>query len=126
MSFGENLRMIRKEKGLSQEDLAELLEVSRQAISKWEMDMGYPEVEKLLILANTLHVSLDDLMFSKKENIQEKKMITGSIVIKSPHQGTITTCNKVVRSNQMIGNKNSPKYALFAVDSNHVSFWGEA
>ncbi|MBE6115166.1 MAG: helix-turn-helix transcriptional regulator, partial [Erysipelotrichaceae bacterium] len=48
MSFGENLRMIRKEKGLSQEDLAELLEVSRQAISKWEMDMGYPEVEKLL------------------------------------------------------------------------------
>ena len=42
MGFAENLRELRKERGLSQEDLAELLDVSRQAVSKWEQGMGYP------------------------------------------------------------------------------------
>lgn len=49
MSFAEHLRQIRKEKGLSQEDLAELLDVSRQAVSKWEQGAGYPEVETAFI-----------------------------------------------------------------------------
>ena len=40
MSFAERLKQIRKEKGLSQEDLAELLDVSRQAVSKWEQGAG--------------------------------------------------------------------------------------
>ena len=48
MSFSENLKQIRKEHHLSQEELAELLDVSRQAVSKWEQGQGYPEVEKLL------------------------------------------------------------------------------
>ena len=42
MSFGENLKQIRKERGLTQENLAELMEVSRQAVSKWEQGEGYP------------------------------------------------------------------------------------
>ena len=62
MSFAESLKQIRKEKGLSQEDLAELLDVSRQAVSKWEQRAGYPEVEKLLLLSNRLNISLDSLM----------------------------------------------------------------
>ena len=48
MSFAENLKQIRKEHGYSQEELAELLDVSRQAVGKWENGQGYPEVEKLL------------------------------------------------------------------------------
>ena len=51
MSFAENLKSIRKERNLSQEDLAEILDVSRQAVSKWELGDGYPEVEKLLLLS---------------------------------------------------------------------------
>ena len=62
MSFAENLQAFRKKNGLTQEDLAELLGVSRQAVSKWEQGDGYPEVEKLLILADKLGVSLDALM----------------------------------------------------------------
>ena len=62
MSFAENLQAFRKKNGLTQEDLAELLGVSRQAVSKWEQGDGYPEVEKLLILAEKLGVSLDALM----------------------------------------------------------------
>ena len=61
MSFSDNLKHVRKEKQLSQEELAFMLEVSRQAVSKWELGEGYPEVEKLIILAKKLHVSLDYL-----------------------------------------------------------------
>ncbi len=46
MTFGEKLKAIRKEKGYSQEEMAGLLDVSRQAISKWESDRGMPEIEK--------------------------------------------------------------------------------
>ena len=51
MSFSENLQVIRKNNQLTQEELAELLGVSRQAVSKWELGEGYPEVDKLLILS---------------------------------------------------------------------------
>ena len=52
MSFAENLKQLRKDKQLSQEELAEILDVSRQAVSKWEQGMGYTEVEKLLLLSS--------------------------------------------------------------------------
>ena len=48
MTFGEKLFHLRKEKGLSQEALAEQVGTTRQAISKWENDQGYQETEKLL------------------------------------------------------------------------------
>ena len=54
MGFSDNLKTIRKEKNLSQEELAELLGVSRQAVSKWELGDGYPEAEKLLIMAKNM------------------------------------------------------------------------
>ena len=59
MSFGDNLRTIRKQKNISQEDLASRLNVSRQAVSKWEQNSGYPEMEKLIQLSAILEVSLD-------------------------------------------------------------------
>ncbi len=55
-SFGENLKKIRRKNQLSQKDLAEMLGVSRQAVSKWELGDGYPEVDKLLILSRKLNV----------------------------------------------------------------------
>lgn len=65
MSFADNLKYIRKQRNITQEQLAEILSVSRQAISRWESGFGYPETEKLLILAKELHVSLDYL-FSER------------------------------------------------------------
>lgn len=55
--FIYNLKLIRKERNLLQEELAEMLDVSRQAVSKWEQGEGYPEVEKLLLLSNKLKKS---------------------------------------------------------------------
>lgn len=62
MSFGQRLLKLRKEKGLSQEALAEQVGTTRQAISKWENDQGYPETEKLLLLSNIFAVSTDYLL----------------------------------------------------------------
>lgn len=59
MSFAKNLKQGRNEKGLTQGGLAELLDVSRQAVSKWEQGEGYPEIEKLILLAKVLNISLD-------------------------------------------------------------------
>ena len=62
MSFAENLKLIRKERNLSQEELAEMIDVSRQAVSKWEQGDGYPEVEKLLLLSSILNISFSLLI----------------------------------------------------------------
>ena len=127
MSFAENLKQFRRERCLSQEALAEMLGVSRQAVSKWESDMGYPEVETLLLLANELNLSLDRLMSvgPAQEACEEKKMGTGSITIRSPHENIMVTCHKVMSSQKMKGGKSSPKYALFGVSLGGPFFWGE-
>ena len=62
MTFGEKLFHLRKEKGLSQEALAEQVGTTRQAISKWENDQGFPETEKLLQLSNIFEISIDYLL----------------------------------------------------------------
>lgn len=127
MSFADNLKQIRKEKKLSQEDLAELLNVSRQAVSKWEQGMGYPEVEKLLLLSEKLNVSLDSLMSAEiaRGNDINNTNVTGCITITSPYENVIVNCHKVSSSQKMKGGKKSPQYALFGFDNGHTSFWGE-
>ena len=65
MSFGENLQTLRKAKGISQEQLAERLDVSRQAVSKWESGGGYPETDKIIALCEFFGCSMDELMLGK-------------------------------------------------------------
>lgn len=62
MNFGEKLQYLRKERGLSQEELAGMLHVSRQAVSKWESQGSYPEMEKLILISDLFQVSLDYLI----------------------------------------------------------------
>ena len=62
MTFGEKIQKLRKEAGLSQEDLSYQLGVSRQAISKWERDNGYPETEKIVRMSKIFNVTLDYLL----------------------------------------------------------------
>lgn len=61
MSFSEKLQKLRKKHGLSQEGLAELLDVTRQSVSKWELGTTYPEMDKLLSMCKIFKCSLDDL-----------------------------------------------------------------
>lgn len=62
MKFGENLKNLRKLKKLSQEDLAEKVNVSRQSISKWETGEAYPEMNNLLMLCKIFHCKINDLV----------------------------------------------------------------
>ena len=62
MSFKDNLRAIRKKAGLSQEELADLMFVSRQTISKWESGTSYPSTHHILLLTRKLDCNLEDLV----------------------------------------------------------------
>ena len=126
MSFAKKLKQLRNEKQLSQEALAEILDVSRQAVSKWEQGIGYPEVEKLLLLSNKLHISLDSLMETEITQAPNtsKQHVTGKITITSPVEHVIATCHKVIASGKMSGGKSSPQYALFG-KSEGSDFFGD-
>ena len=62
MSLGTNLYQLRREKNMSQGDLADALGVSRQSVSKWETDAATPELDKLMKLSELFHVTLDELV----------------------------------------------------------------
>ena len=62
MTLGDKLAKLRKERNYTQEELADLLHVSRQAVSKWESDLAYPETDKLLQLGKLYDCSMDYLL----------------------------------------------------------------
>ena len=62
MTFGGRLQQVRKAAGLSQEQLGELVGMSRQAVSKWETDQAAPDIDKLALLCGVLGVSADELL----------------------------------------------------------------
>lgn len=66
MTLGEKLKNIRKRFGLSQEELAEIINVSRQAITKWESDIGLPDTDNLVGLSRVFGITVDYLL--NKEN----------------------------------------------------------
>ena len=66
MEFHEKLQELRKNKGITQEELAEVLYVSRTAISKWESGRGYPSIDSLKEISNYFSVTIDDLLSSEK------------------------------------------------------------
>lgn len=76
MSLGEKIKDQRKKAGLSQEQLAENLNVSRQAITKWENDKGIPDISNLIAISDEFGLSLDELI--KEDNVVKKKIISDS------------------------------------------------
>lgn len=66
MELGEKLQQLRKTRGMTQEELAEALFVSRTAISKWESGRGYPSIDSLKALSAFFSVSVDDLLSAEK------------------------------------------------------------
>ncbi|MDE6906233.1 MAG: helix-turn-helix domain-containing protein [Lachnospiraceae bacterium] len=95
MTFGEKLFKLRKEKGFSQEALAEQIGTTRQAISKWENNQGFPETEKLLQLSNIFETSIDFLLKDEKSSntVSER----GYYVSKEMATGYIANQKKICR-----------------------------
>lgn len=74
MNLSENLKKLRKEKNLSQEQLAKMLNVSRQAVSKWESGKTYPDIDNLILLRDIFNVTLDDLIVNESK-IKDEEII---------------------------------------------------
>ena len=86
MRFQEKIVRIRKEKGLSQEELAEKLGVSRQAVAKWEAGLSYPDVDNLITLSNMFQVSIDSMLRPEEDSCsynqsREKEPLTPDIIV---------------------------------------------
>lgn len=96
MNLGEKIFKLRKEKGLSQEGLAEQLGTTRQAISKWENNQGFPETEKLLQLSNVFEVSIDFLL--KDEKSEKGADEKGYYVSREMAKGYIESEKRVSRN----------------------------
>ncbi|MCI9063758.1 MAG: helix-turn-helix transcriptional regulator [Clostridia bacterium] len=73
MKLSDNLRNIRKEHNLSQEQLAEKIGVSRQAVSKWESGQSYPEMDKVLLICKLFNYNIDELMNENVKEVNETK-----------------------------------------------------
>ena len=75
MDFGDKLKQYRLKEGLSQEQLAEKIGVSRQAITKWETKRGLPDVENMIILAELFNLTLDELVLEEVKKQEEKPVV---------------------------------------------------
>ena len=71
MQVGKQIQHYRKEKNLSQDELAEIIFVSRQSISNWERGATYPDIQKLLLLSKVFEVSLDKLVKGDLETMKQ-------------------------------------------------------
>lgn len=97
--LGNNIAKFRKERGMTQDNLAELLSVSPQAVSKWENDVSYPDIEMLPKLANIFGISMDTLFsnpvtpeteFVEPENRKDPDKMLFKIRVKSQKGDTVS------------------------------------
>ena len=73
MTIGDRLLKLRKEKNISQEDLANVLDVSRQTISKWETNQSMPDFDKIVPLCNYFGITTDELLTGSKDIVEAKQ-----------------------------------------------------
>ena len=86
MEFNEKLQQLRKQKGLTQEELSEKLYVSRTAISKWESGKGYPSIDSLKAIAKFFSITVDELLsgeellnIAKEEQREKEKNVRSQV-----------------------------------------------
>ena len=128
MVFGEKLQQLRKKNGMSQEQLAAQITVSRQAVSKWELGESIPDTENILQLSELFKVSIDYLL---KSNINEepasKTNNTGGTpriaIISKMEAGKMSSFYKFTISRAVGKKEHHPEAMLMGIDSN--DFWGE-
>lgn len=98
--FSIKLQELRKQHGLSQEALAEILDVSRQSVSKWESGKIYPEIDKIIFLSEYFNISVDELL--KESSEPEKNIVSERRVINLSKQDNMTERKSVNLSEQDI------------------------
>ncbi len=82
MTLGNRIQQLRKEHNMSQGDLADALDISRQSVSKWETDTATPDLDKLLKLSELFQITLDELVKGKSESEEEELSESADPIIK--------------------------------------------
>ena len=132
LSIGENIKLFRKAKDITQEQLAEMLNVSSQSVSRWELGICYPDMDLLPMLAEIFEITVDKLL--GVDNIAEKKKVDEYLnrFQVAINQGKIDECISIARegvaeypNNYALLNK--LMYALFVSgdDTGNISNWKE-
>ncbi|WP_350336265.1 helix-turn-helix transcriptional regulator [[Clostridium] symbiosum] len=81
MQFQDKLFLLRKRQGMTQAELSEAINVSRQAISKWEMGTAVPDVSNMLALSKVFHVSVDYLVNDEMENESDAPVVRATAAV---------------------------------------------
>ena len=81
MGLGSRIQKLRIDNGLTQEQLAEMLSISRQSVSKWEMDQSLPEIDKVIMMSKLFSVGTDEILLEDEEikNLRPQEIHLGSI-----------------------------------------------
>ena len=95
MQLGDNIYKLRKEKGLSQEKLAEKINVTRQTISNWELGETSPNPEQLILLSKTLNKSIDELVGNELELPTSNEKGNNIKALKSIYIGLAILCGSI-------------------------------
>ena len=98
MKFGENLKIIRKDKKMSQEELAEKLNVSRQSVSKWETGESYPEMNNILELCRIFNLKINDLIHTDMSDISslDEEVIMNLVKFNEQKQKQVKSLSNVI------------------------------
>ena len=124
MNIGQNILNLRKCANLSQEQLAEIIGVTRQTISNWELEESSPDLKQAKELSRFFNISLDDLTGDSTFEYLGGNNRENEITIISSVENVIVTCNKIQASQEYKGGKNSPKFALFGYENGNNTFLG--
>lgn len=100
MDFNNRLYQLRKQKGLSQEELANRLNVSRQTVSKWEVGDSTPDMEKLIAMGDLFDVSLDRLVMGKED--EEKPPISAKSEFATVLNEKVLTSNNKKKAKRIL------------------------
>lgn len=123
MLFNEKLKKLRKEEGLTQEQLAEKLNVSRQAITKWETGEGVPDIENIKQISNLFNVTIDELLKEEKNiNIEkrEKYSYVEELEIDHSKHFDINIC-KIQELNILSNNEEKVRVELLSSENENLN-----
>jgi len=98
MRFGDNLRQIRKNKKMSQEQLAEKVNVTRQSVSKWENGESYPEMNNILELCKIFNCKLNDLVYTDMPDVSslDEEIVSNVVKFNEKKQKEVKTLSNVI------------------------------
>ncbi len=127
MSIGKRIQQLRIDNGLTQEQLAEMLAVSRQSISKWEMDQSLPEIDKVVQMSRLLSVGTDEILLEEADvkKLRPQQLHLGSVyLIARDFEASIAFYEKLLSmgvSTRNCGNK----FAEFFFDNKCLAIMNE-